>query len=246
MCDALAEAIGFPFPPGFRRRLRNKTASQPPAPPLPPPSQPQSSVDRLAYAAPSTAWAQPMVAAPNQPPPSQAPSAAQVGAGGAGVCVQSGGSHRLLSEYVRVPTRSAVLCGERMQLASPRQPSLPCLAPQSMGGGAQVLLPMEGVVAQEAAPSLSTALTEAQEAQPDTGCSAGEQEHVAMEEVTEEQGTHTHSVPYPISEVEIEQGWDTLVNKYWLRCSGCQRWRNVPEAVRHEVSWRALPSGAAC
>ena len=48
-----------------------------------------------------------------------------------------------------------------------------------------------------------------------------------------EQGIHTHSVPYPISEAEIKQGWDTLVNKYWLQCTRCQRWRNVPEAVRH-------------
>jgi hypothetical protein len=48
-----------------------------------------------------------------------------------------------------------------------------------------------------------------------------------------------YAVPqYPLSEEEMQDGWDTLVNKCWLRCdnSGCKRWRNVPKAVRDKAS----------
>ena len=51
--------------------------------------------------------------------------------------------------------------------------------------------------------------------------------------------TVAYAVPqYPLSEEEMQDGWDTLVNKCWLQCanSGCKRWRNVPRAVRDRVS----------
>ena len=58
------------------------------------------------------------------------------------------------------------------------------------------------------------------------------------EEETEELAPHT--VCYPITKADISDGWDTLVNRYWLQCSDCHRWRNVPKAVRDEVSVFAI------
>jgi hypothetical protein len=43
-------------------------------------------------------------------------------------------------------------------------------------------------------------------------------------------------MPYPISKEEKLDGWDTLINKYWLQCVTCERWRNVPKVVHDEVS----------
>jgi len=42
-------------------------------------------------------------------------------------------------------------------------------------------------------------------------------------------------VPYPLSLRETQDGWDTLMNKCWLQCADCKRWRNVPEEVRDKV-----------
>jgi hypothetical protein len=64
----------------------------------------------------------------------------------------------------------------------------------------------------------------------------------AHEEETEELAPY--SLRYPITEAEISDGWDTLVNKYWLQCTDCHRWRNVPEAVRYEVSVGAIATHA--
>jgi hypothetical protein len=70
--------------------------------------------------------------------------------------------------------------------------------------------------------------------EPQTECMSG----TAHEEETEELAPHT--VCYPITKAEISDGWDTLVNRYWLQCSDCHRWRNVPKAVRDEVSVFAI------
>jgi hypothetical protein len=99
----------------------------------------------------------------------------------------------VLSEHVRGSSRSAVLCEETVQNASPHQPP-----PRSM--------------------------------EPQPGCMSG----AAHEEVMEEHAPHT--VRHPITEAEVRDGWDTLVNRYWLQCTDCQRWRNAPKAVRDEVS----------
>ena len=59
-------------------------------------------------------------------------------------------------------------------------------------------------------------------------------------------------MPYPITDKEKLDGWDTLVNKYWLQCAtcDCRRWRNVPKAIHDEVSClrmlHILLSGARC
>ena len=49
-------------------------------------------------------------------------------------------------------------------------------------------------------------------------------------------------MPYPISKKETLEGWDTLINKCWLQCATCRRWRNAPKAVHEEVSLRNLHS----
>jgi hypothetical protein len=41
--------------------------------------------------------------------------------------------------------------------------------------------------------------------------------------------------PYPLTVAEIGEGWNTLINKCWLPCADCNRWRNVPMAVRNTV-----------
>jgi hypothetical protein len=59
------------------------------------------------------------------------------------------------------------------------------------------------------------------------------------EEVKEERLAATpRDMPYPISEEEKTDGWDTLINKCWLKCNNrdCERWRNVPKAIHDEVS----------
>ena len=73
------------------------------------------------------------------------------------------------------------------------------------------------------------------------------------EEVKEERLAATpRDMPYPISEEEKTDGWDTLINKYWLKCNNrdCERWRNVPKAIHDEVSClrmlHILLSGARC
>jgi hypothetical protein len=43
-------------------------------------------------------------------------------------------------------------------------------------------------------------------------------------------------MPYPISEEEKTDGWNTLINQCWLQCVTCERWRNVPKVVHDEVS----------
>ena len=53
---------------------------------------------------------------------------------------------------------------------------------------------------------------------------------------TEQRLAAARNVPYPITEEEVCDGWDTLINKCWLQCADCNRWRNVPKAVRDEVS----------
>jgi hypothetical protein len=170
-CDELASAIDHPFHLGFRRRLRLKIAPQPPAPP--PPSRQLQYVYHSADSVPST----PAVVAAAPTPP----------------LAQPAGSRLLLSEHVRGSSRSAVLCEETVQNASPHQPP-----PRSM--------------------------------EPQPGCMSG----AAHEEVMEEHAPHT--VRHPITEAEARDGWDTLVNRYWLQCTDCQRWRNAPKAVRDEVS----------
>ena len=45
----------------------------------------------------------------------------------------------------------------------------------------------------------------------------------------------TLNVPYPITEKETRLGWDTLLNRCWLQCTACDRWRNVPKTVRDGV-----------
>jgi hypothetical protein len=47
-------------------------------------------------------------------------------------------------------------------------------------------------------------------------------------------------MPYPISEEERLDGWDTLINKCWLQCADCNRWRNAPKAIRDEVRVGAI------
>jgi hypothetical protein len=49
---------------------------------------------------------------------------------------------------------------------------------------------------------------------------------------TEIKQTHTLGMPYPLNQSEIDQGWDTLITKYWLQCTECNCWRSVPKAVR--------------
>jgi hypothetical protein len=61
-------------------------------------------------------------------------------------------------------------------------------------------------------------------------------DHMEEEEAaaTEEPPT-ARNVPCPLSEQEMQHGWNTLVNKCWLQCADCNRWRNVPEEVRDKV-----------
>jgi hypothetical protein len=46
---------------------------------------------------------------------------------------------------------------------------------------------------------------------------------------------HTPGMPYPLNQHYIDIGWDTMINKCWLRCADCECWRNVPKAVRDKV-----------
>ena len=57
---------------------------------------------------------------------------------------------------------------------------------------------------------------------------------VDQEAATEEPSV-ARNVPCPLSEQEIQHGWNTLMNKCWLQCADCNRWRNVPEEVRDKV-----------
>ena len=62
-------------------------------------------------------------------------------------------------------------------------------------------------------------------------------DHMEVEQkaATEEPPTAASNVPCPLSEQEIQHGWNTLMNKCWLQCADCNRWRNVPEEVRDKV-----------
>jgi hypothetical protein len=62
----------------------------------------------------------------------------------------------------------------------------------------------------------------------------------SVEMEVEEGTTEERNVPYPISREKAAVGWDSLVNKCWLQCDACNRWRNAPKAVRNAVSF-ALP-----
>ena len=72
------------------------------------------------------------------------------------------------------------------------------------------------------------------------------------EEVKEERlaAATPRDMPYPITDKEKLDGWDTLINKCWLKCNNCRRWRNVPRAIHDEVSClrmlHILLSGARC
>ena len=61
-------------------------------------------------------------------------------------------------------------------------------------------------------------------------------DHMEVEQkaATEEPPT-ARNVPCPLSEQEMQHGWNTLMNKCWLQCADCNRWRNVPEEVRDMV-----------
>jgi hypothetical protein len=67
---------------------------------------------------------------------------------------------------------------------------------------------------------------------------AGEQEREAA--AMDEEEPQEQAPPYPITKAETLDGWDTLVNRFWLQCTDCHRWRNVPKAVRDEVRAGAI------
>ena len=55
------------------------------------------------------------------------------------------------------------------------------------------------------------------------------------QKVATEEPPVARNVPCPLSEQDTQHGWNTLMNKCWLQCAHCNRWRNVPEEVRDKV-----------
>jgi hypothetical protein len=83
-----------------------------------------------------------------------------------------------------------------------------------------------------------TASRDAEVAAEQEQAGAGEQEREAA--AMDEEEPQEQAPPYPITQAEISDGWDTLVNRSWLQCDECHRWRAVPKAVRDEVSVCAI------